>query len=94
MSVNKVESYSFYKGKYNLINGLTERNFSIKYWEVSQIKIKKAIDKDAVSETLGSKGTQHNTKTINNKQRIKINGLEISDNPNEDKYNNIPNLNL
>jgi hypothetical protein len=94
MSVNKVESVSFYKGRYDLINGLTERDFRIKYWEVSKIKIKKAIDEDPVDETLGSIGTQYNTKTINNKQRIKINGLEISDNPNEDNYNNIPNLNL
>ena len=100
MSVNKVESVSFYKGRYDFNDGLRGydriRNnyFYIKYWEVSEIKIKSPINEEAVDEEPGSRGTQWSEKTNNYKQRIKINGLEISDNPEEDKYDSIPNLNL
>tara|TARA_Y100000389_G_scaffold193471_1_gene222271 strand:- start:1424 stop:5662 length:4239 start_codon:yes stop_codon:yes gene_type:complete len=96
MPVNKVESVSFYKGRYDLNNGynIPNTNFYFKYWEVTEINIQHPINAVAVDEEDGSKGTQYGTKTKNNKQRIKINGLEISDNQKEDKYDYIPNLNL
>jgi len=100
MSVYKVESVSFYKGRYDFNYGLRDydrirkKYFYIKYWEVTEIKIKKPRNEDAVNEQSGSRGKQYGIKTKNNKQRIKINGLEISDNPEEDKYDSIPNLNL